>query len=231
MARFVKKLGQQTLRYQFDLELHEISMNIPYTVGLQVVWKKDQKRVESKNHPLIGGKEVTKASFNGEVLSMISTIARGKDGNYVDKTSFVVLKIQKGEKSRSVGQITLNLSNFTESSPITKFCIEKCPDKNAYLEMAVKSKLINTVTASETMSMMSGFDNLDNMSIDSTPDSEYNFNDMEETKEEIMKDLDQENIGIESKRAVTQFRKRIISSARQRGKQLGSQQELSSSAA
>jgi hypothetical protein len=41
MARFVKKLGTQQMRYQFDLHLHEISIKIPYEVSLQLVWKKD----------------------------------------------------------------------------------------------------------------------------------------------------------------------------------------------
>jgi len=30
-------------------------MSIPYTVSAQVILKKDQKRVESKRNPLIGG--------------------------------------------------------------------------------------------------------------------------------------------------------------------------------
>ena len=81
--RFMKKLGTQQLRYQFDLSLHEIQMSIPYTVSVCVVLKKDQKRTESKKNPLIGGKgpngsSVNKASFDGETLSMISTVSRDK---------------------------------------------------------------------------------------------------------------------------------------------------------
>ena len=41
MARFVKKLGTQQMRYQFDIELHEVAMTIPYEVTVQIVWKKD----------------------------------------------------------------------------------------------------------------------------------------------------------------------------------------------
>ena len=74
MARFVKKLGAQQLRYQFDVQVFDLKMEIPYTVSLQVIWKKDQKRVETKLNPLIGGKQVNVASFDGEKLSMISTI-------------------------------------------------------------------------------------------------------------------------------------------------------------
>ena len=153
-------------------------------MSVQCVWKKDQKRVESKSNPLIGGKNVTQTSFNGETLSLISTIQRGKDGNFTEKTSHLVIKIVKSDKSRSVGQVTINLSNYTESQSKTKYSIEKCPDKNAFIEITVKSKLINAVTGSDTMSMMSGFENFDNMSIDSGPDSEFNFKELEKNDEE-----------------------------------------------
>jgi len=52
--------------------------------------------------------------------------------------------------------------------------IEKCPDNDAYLKFTLKSVLINTVSGSDTTSMMSGFDN---MSTDSRPDENYRFND------------------------------------------------------
>lgn len=40
MARFVKKLGAQQMRFQFDIELHSISLTVPYACKLQIVWKK-----------------------------------------------------------------------------------------------------------------------------------------------------------------------------------------------
>ena len=57
-------------------------MNIPYTVTAQIVVKKDQKRVESKSNPLIGGsnndERINITTFQGEKLSLISTIYREK---------------------------------------------------------------------------------------------------------------------------------------------------------
>jgi hypothetical protein len=53
--------------------------------------------------------------------------------------------------------------------------IEKCPDKNAYLEFEIKSTLINVTSGSESMSMMSGAQGVDAMSIDSGPRSEFKF--------------------------------------------------------
>lgn len=58
--------------------------------------------------------------------------------------------------------------------------IEKCPDKNAYLEFTIYSQLISITSGSESMSMMSGIHGLvDGMSIDSGPDSEFKFADLD----------------------------------------------------
>jgi hypothetical protein len=73
--------------------------------------------------------------------------------------------------------------------------------------------MINNV--SDTLSMTSGFDNFDNVSMDSCPDSEYNFKDLNDDGEEMKineRDLDSENIGVDNSRLVKQFRKRIVSS-------------------
>lgn len=40
MARFQRKLGQHKLRFQFDLEVQEIQIKVPYEALIQVVWKK-----------------------------------------------------------------------------------------------------------------------------------------------------------------------------------------------
>ena len=36
--------------------MHEIKMIIPYTVSVQAVLKKDNKRITSKKKPILGGK-------------------------------------------------------------------------------------------------------------------------------------------------------------------------------
>jgi len=110
--------------------------------------------------------------------------------------------------------VTLNLSHFIDNreGKKTKFALEKCPDKGAFLEMSISSNLVSTVTGSDTMSMMSGMDNFDSMSIDSGPDSEFNFQQLEQNEEEEKKSKDVENtdVAIDSKKMM--IRKRIISS-------------------
>ena len=66
------------------------------------------------------------------------------------------------------------------------------------------------------MSMMSGFD--DNMSIDSRPDSNYNFEDKPttntgDTKEES-KDIDLDAVEIPTKKTIGQIRRRLTAGAK-----------------
>ena len=59
--------------------------------------------------------------------------------------------------------------------------IEKCPDANALLHFTVSSQLISITSGSETMSMMSGMcGGADAMSMDSGPDTEFKFQDLDE---------------------------------------------------
>ena len=71
----------------------------------------------------------------------------------------------------------MNLSKFIENNKYDhiKSPIEKCPDKDAFLVYSVTSTLINVTSGSETMSMMSGMQGADVMSIDSGPESEFRF--------------------------------------------------------
>ena len=85
-------------------------MSVPYTVGVQLVWKKDQKRVETKSNPVIGGKNkdgktVDIGDFQGETISLISSLYRDKNATnkFSEKMSSLVIKIAKGEKTKSVG--------------------------------------------------------------------------------------------------------------------------------
>ena len=98
-------------------------MSIPYAVSIQAVWKKDQKRVESKTNPKIGGKKpnsedlINIGNFNGEKLSLISSMFRDKGAsNMSEKMSSVVIKISKSDKSKNVGMVTINLAKFLENT-------------------------------------------------------------------------------------------------------------------
>lgn len=64
-------------------------------------------------------------------------------------------------------------------SEVKKISLEKCPDKDAFIQFTMKSTLIKEqIGSGDTLSMMS-----DVVSVDSGPESEYDFNDLEEGKE------------------------------------------------
>ena len=78
-----------------------------------VVWKKDEKRLESKKNPKLGVGGANTASFDGEKLTMFSHIYKDKQkGTFTEKGSQLVIKIQKGEESRSVGMVNINLASY-----------------------------------------------------------------------------------------------------------------------
>lgn len=98
--------------------------------------------------------------------------------SFIKKNASIVLKISKGDKSRSVGIINLNLADYidnAESQKVQKLKILKCPDKDAYLECSFKSTLLN-LDAAETNELM--FRNRDDLSLDSGPGSDVNFKDL-----------------------------------------------------
>jgi uncharacterized Fe-S center protein len=65
--------------------------------------------------------------------------------------------LQKGDKIKSVGAVKLNLGDYirdrvTESENI-KMILEKCPDKEAYVQFKVKATLIKeTFNSSDALS-------------------------------------------------------------------------------
>jgi hypothetical protein len=82
----------------------------------------------------------------------------------------------------------------------------------------MKTTLINATSGSDTMSMMSGFD--DGMSIDSRPDSNYKFDQGasgidENSKEEESKDINNiDAVEIPNKKTIGQIRRRLTANAK-----------------
>ena len=127
---------------------------------------------------------------------MISGILKDpKKGTFIEKSSQLVVKVLRGEKSKSCGMVSLNLANFINEElngqtaqgkagsfkEMLSMPIEKCPDPNGLLNFTISSQLISITSGSETMSMMSGMCGAaDVMSIDSGPESEFKFQDLDE---------------------------------------------------
>ena len=118
---------------------------------------------------------------------MISSLYKDKQtSKFQEKQSQLVFKIFKGEKSKSVGMINLNLSDYIADKTYEniKVPLIKCPDEGAYVIFSITSSLINITSGSETMSMMSGV-GPEVMSMGSGPESEFKFADLEKDKKKL----------------------------------------------
>jgi hypothetical protein len=47
MARFVKKLGTVPMRYQFDVTIFQVTVNVPYTVNTIIALKRGNQYFHS----------------------------------------------------------------------------------------------------------------------------------------------------------------------------------------
>ena len=133
MARFIQEVENPTtkMRYQFDLDIKFVEVNIEMDVLLLCLWKRGMKRLATRNKVHIGG-DVRKAEVN-ETLTMIGTLKQNTaTGEYVDKASSLTIKVITETKTRSIGQIKINLSDFVDKEPKTKVAkLSKCADKSA----------------------------------------------------------------------------------------------------
>ena len=88
---------------------------------------------------------------------------------------------------KSVGIVKINLIDFIDASGTPEeskmgvrqsLKLEKCPDEHALVEFTVFSLQVSaTASGSETMSLVS-----DALSVDSGPESEFDFNALEQPK-------------------------------------------------
>ena len=95
------------------------------------------------------------------------------------KNASIILKISKGDKSRSVGIVNVNLADYVdnpETSQVQKLKIQKCPDKDAYLECSFKSSLLK-LDAADQNDLLHKRGGRDDLSLDSGPGSDVNFRD------------------------------------------------------
>ena len=86
---------------------------------------------------------------------------------------------------KSIGIVKVNLVEFADAAngpskngQRQKLPLEKCPDKNANVEFTIRSVLVSSdATGTETISLASGA-----MSVDSGPESCFDFQDLESGK-------------------------------------------------
>jgi hypothetical protein len=116
---------------------------------------------------------------------MLSTVYKDKQkGEWQERIGNLIVQLKKDEKVKSVGIVKINLVDYIDSADKVNvrqsIKLEKCPDDKAIVEFTVKSVLVSSgATGSETMSLVS-----DAMSVDSGPESEFDFAALEAPVEE-----------------------------------------------
>eukprot|EP00347_Sterkiella_histriomuscorum_P004482 403360298 len=174
MAQFRKKIGTVALRYMFELTILNVSMDLPYLVNLSVIFKKGPKRLETKQKPQIG-EQIKKVEFN-EALTMVSSINKNKQtGAFVEKNANLYIQFQKGEASKSVGRVKINLGEAVDvPEPIRKrVAIDKFK-YDGFIEFQIKCTPAY-IPGGDGVSCIS-----DALSCDSGVDSEFDIEDFEE---------------------------------------------------
>lgn len=180
MSRFAKKVGQKSMRFQFDVTVNFVEVHIPIDASVMVIWKRGAKRIETKEKVTISP-DNPRGNFN-ETMSMFATLSKdsGK-GKYVEKNTTFTVKVITDTKMKSIGMIKLNLAKFAEKSDQTEeFNLKKCPDRNALIGLTIRNTLIQAdCKDADTLSQMT-----DLRSLDSAPDSQYDFAELNLEKDE-----------------------------------------------
>ena len=83
--------------------------------------------------------------------------------------------MKKGEKPKKVGVVSLKLNELINDPARKTYSLDKCPDASASICISLTSTKVES--RGGALSQMS-----DVMSIDSEPDSNFNFEDEEEKK-------------------------------------------------
>lgn len=101
MAKFIQKIGTTAMKYQFDLKVFSVKIQVPESLKVIVVFKSGPRIGETKEKPIIQ-KDNPKVEFD-EKISIIATIQKDKaKGNFLQKKAKIVVSLQKNENIKRV---------------------------------------------------------------------------------------------------------------------------------
>jgi hypothetical protein len=156
MAKVIKRIGTLAQKFSVDIIIHSVQMTLSLPVRLNVVWKRRNKRTETKNKvplsPAVGSAEIE------ETITMINTLYQKKSGSFNEKKAVLTVQaIIEDKGSKSVGQLTLNIAEYA-TSPLTRhvFKLDKAPDRFASITLSVRSQPMGEATMADNMSDASG---------------------------------------------------------------------------
>jgi hypothetical protein len=113
MSRFAKKVGQKSMRFQFDVTVNFVEVHIPIEAQVMIIWKRGAKRIETREKVTISP-DNARGEFN-ETMSMFATLSKDvAKGKYIEKNTTFTVKLIADTKMRSIGMIKMNLAKFAE---------------------------------------------------------------------------------------------------------------------
>lgn len=84
MSRFAKKVGQKSMRFQFDIVVNFVEIHVPIEASVMVIWKRGAKRIETKEKVNISP-DSPRGEFS-ETMSMLATLSKDPaKGRYMEK--------------------------------------------------------------------------------------------------------------------------------------------------
>ena len=113
MSRFAKKVGQKSMRFQFDVTVNFVEVHVPIEAQILVIWKRGAKRTETREKVLISP-DKPRGEFN-ETMSMFATLSKDVAKNrFIEKNTTFTVKLHAEKKMKSIGMIKMNLAKFAE---------------------------------------------------------------------------------------------------------------------
>jgi hypothetical protein len=113
MSRFAKKIGQKSMRFQFDVTVNFVEVHIPIEAQVMIIWKRGAKRIETREKVTISP-DNPRGEFN-ETMSMFATLSKDEaKGKYIEKNTTFTVKLIADTKMRSIGMIKMNLAKFAD---------------------------------------------------------------------------------------------------------------------
>jgi len=136
-------------KYKYEILVKSVSLSLPASIKVFIIVACDHKKTESKARLTID-KTNTIANFN-ETFDLIVNIQKSQnhDGFNEKKAKIGVYALSSLNKVKVLGECMIDLAAFaSDSTPILKvYKFQNCIDKNATIELEIKSQFIETVQA------------------------------------------------------------------------------------
>ena len=145
----IEPVGQ---RYSFEVLVKSVTLTLPGSIKIFIILSYDHKKLEGKSHLQID-KMNTVANFN-ETFELATVLYKiqGKEEFREKKAKIGIYAVAQSNKVKVLGECLLSLSTLAiDKSLQTKtYKFQNCIDKNAAIELEVKAKFVEILSATSS---------------------------------------------------------------------------------